>query len=258
MLYENTKDANERILDTIYIFIGTMATIMLAFIGINVFYNNKSRKNDSDNMLNQFSTKLNEIQEKALLEIKDKLEVIINEKINEINRNYQLYNDNHNQKLDATNNEISILDKKLHKLIDSKIDIINNQVTLIKSENEKQHMIFTADYLKISAEKWLEKNVLTNALRNYCDSIIIRLENSLPLVDNHIKEVIVILEKLNALDSYDRSYVNKVILSLKHEQYFLYKDKLIEHRITLLCSRRLTTLSPKGGRDAVRWCRCVC
>ncbi|MGF6354213.1 hypothetical protein ABIE27_002123, partial [Paenibacillus sp. 4624] len=27
--------------------------------------------------------------------------------------------------------------------------------------------------------------------------------------------------------------------------------------ITLLCSRRPTTLSPKGGRDAIRWCGCV-
>ncbi len=32
-----------------------------------------------------------------------------------------------------------------------------------------------------------------------------------------------------------------------------YKHVLKEYRITLLYSRRPTDLSPKGGRDAVRW-----
>ncbi|MBY0085761.1 hypothetical protein [Brevibacillus brevis] len=73
LLYENAKSFNEKLLSTIYWALGGMITVIVAFIGINIFFNDRSKKNEAETLLKQFQASLKEYESLSTVNIESKM-----------------------------------------------------------------------------------------------------------------------------------------------------------------------------------------
>lgn len=225
LLYENQKENNSQILSTIYWSLGGMLTVILLFIGSNVFFNIRSQKNNAEKLTNEFNAKLlqitSELTNSAEIKLNDLLEkssVSINDGLTNIKQenisNFNLLNEAIESKLVKLNNEIDSNYK-------SNKSSINN---LTKKVNVKT-LKLTADIHNNQAKIWELQGVNRNAVTEYVreGEILKTLDAGLGIC---IENIIRNLEKTKIIMSIDRKQIMDFLNNLPAE-YSVENEKII-------------------------------
>jgi hypothetical protein len=249
MLYENSKTYNDRMLNLIYWFIGAVLTLILFFIGSNIFTNRRIRKDESATLIRNFETQLIEIKKVAIIDIEKSINEKINGTINGLALKIESLNKEFTDKYlhimetqtqqnkvtsDAYNTQISAMKtlynqkfsgiEKMYKELGAQVTEQNNNNTKL-IENIKQRL--SAEIYYINANISFIQKVYSNALRDYCNTTILRLNLNMALVDSSIEKIIKTMELMNSIASYDHTTVTKLITKLPSPEYDINKERII-------------------------------
>lgn len=207
LLYENSKETNNRTLNIIQWVIGITIAFLLAILGSQIFFNYRLNrkevdfiKKDLDEKLTKFKSKfqddLNTNNKITKSEIKEKFEKITKENKESIESEFE----------------------KKSKFI----EIENKYFT---SDINRQIKQLTADIEKNSGDIWGLKGVESNALSSFIRVGLLKIE-----LKNEAKyildDIIEILEKLNEIHSSDYNQLDE-LTSKMPGKYKTQKDKII-------------------------------
>ncbi len=203
LLYENSKDYNEKILSTVEWTIGLSFAFLLAIFGSQVFFNWRVNKKDLDNIHKDISEKFSEMKSELLREITE-TDKINKNKIQEITANIE------RKLLDRVNEEFK--EKQTHiNLIDelSKVRTTSLEKS-VNSDFKKIH--FEID--KINGDIWNLKGVKSNALSNYLTSALSGLESG-ENIKSLLDEIISTLKELEEIHNGDYKKLEELITKLE-------------------------------------------
>lgn len=157
-LYENQREVNGRILDTIFWALGGVLAVILAIIGSNIYFNFKFNKKEVDIIKAEAGRDIKEAKNNYLTEINSRFESLskdlrasVKEEKQSLETNYQerlkTYSDNFKQQIEALNKQIEVQEAMRRRQQDiDKIfidDAIRPQIILIEMEtNENKYEIF--------------------------------------------------------------------------------------------------------------------
>ncbi|MCH8078519.1 MAG: hypothetical protein IIA06_01920 [Proteobacteria bacterium] len=219
ILYENSVEANDRIIKTMQWAIGLIVTFILLLLGSQVFFNYRISKEE-------IRTIKSDLEERFVT-----LMSTINENINETsNKNMEdLRQINQRSESDLKNNiKLQLEDKE--KLYESIVESYNKDNDLLKMKLEYKIDNINIEINKLEGHVWRLRGVDSNALSRFISVAESEIERNYE-EKYALKDIIVTLKlvKKISVDDYDNltkllpkiSKENKVI---KDEIWTLYKD----------------------------------
>ena len=220
LLYEDAKNSNASIINTMQWSIGIVLALLLAIIGSQIFHNFRINKKEIENIrqsLNdnflKFETNLTSIVEK------DKIENIKN-----------------------INNQVSDLRKELNntfgKLFIEKSKSIEtkNKSLEEKINNNYKEINFVIDNLKIDIEKcvgdlWILKGIKENALSNFIRTAELKIKKNFD-VKYILKEINSILSEVTEIFEHDYLNLTELIKIIPKEHKNI-RDEIQQHLIKI-------------------------
>lgn len=189
MLYENTQDANSKLLSLLTTAMTVVIAVIIAIIGSSFFYNYKFNKKEYELLTKETTNLLEEAQKNLLKETR--LEIIkmaeLNKKEIETNftqlsetykTNYETFRDSIKSIIEAYNNS----NKEILIKQEEEIENINKKIAKLE-EKSKQDIDFNSkklkiDILGIQADLYFMKNWFSLALSNYVNQCLLCIENN--------------------------------------------------------------------------------
>lgn len=229
LLYENTKESNEKILATIYWSLSLITAVILAIIGSSIFFNFKFNKKEIENVLTENDKILEKIKNDHLLIIDSRLDnyekeskIILKKENSELKKTYQelikSYNDNLNSQLDS---QKELLDEKL-KIYNKKFDDYREtqkaDKTKIFDEIEMQTNRVEMLLSNVEAKVWEQKEVYGNALTCYIEEGLLSLKIDFGWNLKYVlPNIILMIKKIEEIDKYDSENLADFISEIPSE-----------------------------------------
>gem|GEM_PF-5583141 len=216
LMYENLKDTNSRIIDTIYWALSAIGATIFAIIGANVFFNMNINKKEINSIKDNLTANIEEIKSDMNNYIQSRIDEYIKKSDDKLNGDIikvekdqkaqnELLSERTNSKVDSITekltNIININDKKQDGKYEELNRIIKNNIVDIK-----------IDLYDCIAEQCDMKKVYTNAAIFYVrkGEMIIDRKRDLEVT---LKQLIEVLEKVDNLGYYCTeitNFVNKI------------------------------------------------
>lgn len=220
LLYENSKESNDRIISTIQWVLGIVFAFLLALIGSQIFFNFRISKKEIDNIKKDIDKKISE------------LKVVLLKDIDTTNReNTKQFQELIEKIKTDVKENINYKFEEKSKLLDVKIEMHEKGIGILKHEFEDDIKYLKVDINKNKGDLWNLKGVKSNALTSFITtaSLIIELKREVKYILNDIIEV---LEKLNKIHEMDYSALEILITKIPKEHSkikskieILFKDK---------------------------------
>ena len=164
-LYEETKDFNDRVLNTIYWSVGSMLGVILLIIGGNIYLNFRYNSNqlntirkERDDQIRELENELKLYQNSSFDEFKKAFRIEFNQSSSDLNEslsnNLNFLKTNLSERIENTNHTINQIKEDQEKY---RTEISDKQKSFSK-ENYK-------NYYLIQAVLWYIEGTTTNALR---------------------------------------------------------------------------------------------
>jgi hypothetical protein len=237
LLYENQKEANDKILQTVYWSLGGVLAVLLLIIGSNIFFNIRFNKKEVELITAEMLKKLEEAKHTYFTEVSQRIEAattdlrkVIDLDKQELSKTYQelikSYSDNLNQQIETLKKAYEEKANLLTKQIERSERMADHQNDIIKSTINRETKLLKRDILKNDAEIWVLKGYHGLALTSF-----IRLAK----LDFEIKydwafkynadDIIRSLEKVDSITPEASAELNSV-LELAKEKYKIKTDKI--------------------------------
>lgn len=214
MLYENSKNANERLISTIHLVIGLVVTFLLALFGTQFLFNFKLKKEE----INALRASIDKNAVESNASNTKRIDDLFYEKEKNLKDEFSGFKEEVN-KLTSTLAEKEQEKNKLKfeniaKEAVVSLDIIQHRIELVDMKAEKN-----------AGDIWGIKGVNSNALGRYVDTAILELKN-----DHEIKytlsDVIQILDSQVELNEFRKEQLDELINKLP-DKYESQKDSII-------------------------------
>lgn len=234
-MIENLKYSNDKILDTIYWALGSIAIVIFALLGTNLFFNFRINKEEIENIKKSFNLELEGVKNKYDKLIKSEIDDFAEESNNRIKGDFKYLSDNLQNQInimsDNFGSQISTNKDKLEDKTKQLIEQISKMKEELESEikdvqtsiiNTKENI--DIELLGINAKIWELEGVNINALNDFIEKALleIKLNQSLSGSLDHIIEM---LEKIKEISTWDNKKVNELINKIP-EGYRLLKEKI--------------------------------
>lgn len=220
MLYENSKESNNRLISTIRWVIGIVVAFLLALIGSQVFFNIRISKREIDNIKKDLDTKSSALKEELL------------KNINEGNRdNIKQYQAYENKIGNMVKEEIQRRFEEKSKYLETKMTGYEKNIEMIEREMKNDIKYLEIDIRKNEGDLWNLRGVKANALARYVETANLKIELK-GTVEHSLDDIIEVLSKMDSIHKMDYSHLESLIKKIpkKHENLksqieSLFKDK---------------------------------
>lgn len=239
LLYENTKEANVRILSTIYWALGGIITVILAIIGSSVFFNFRFNKVEVENISNRALTKIEEAKNRYANEIEEKLNEFILSTKNSIKNNenelattykelLKSYSENFNSQIKTNKESTEEKLKNIEKSISTNDQLNDERIKVLKSDFDYTIKTQEIRIFHNEAELWNVREVYANALRYYIKECSVGLEIDYDwLIELRSKKICETIESMDSLDDGLRKELNEFLDKIP-EEYDEEKSAIIK------------------------------
>ncbi|MBU8589215.1 hypothetical protein KM925_25310 [Priestia megaterium] len=212
MLYEDTKDANAKILDNVYFSLAFAAGFILLFLGSNAWLASRSRKNEFEALQQE-----NKVE---ILKMKNDFRGEMNKKFDSLKENYQQdLSKNISEQFEKFKEENIKMQSSLEQ-VKSEIGSIRYELNIIKGDLAiAQENFYTAlsHYIRDAKSIWdSDKDV--EGLRDFYD---IALEQSLNKINDEI------LSRVHTIDIQQFNTISSLMKELP-DQYSILVQKINE------------------------------
>jgi len=253
LLYENQKETNDKILQTVYWSLGGILGVLLLIIGSNIYFNVRFNKKEVELITTELLNKLEDAKNIYLLEISQKIEIssielrkTIELEKQELSKTYQellkSYSDNFHQQINSLKESNEEKAKLLTKQIERTERMTDQQNDRIKNSIDRETKLLKRDILKNDAEIWLLKDLPTIALTSYIRLAKLDFEINYDWAFQYTSDdIIKCLSKVESL-SPDNSAELNAVLDIAVEKYKTKTDKIKE----LLKDKPIKKLRPYG------------
>jgi len=224
MLYENTKDANERLVSTVYMTIGAVITLLVALFSAQFLFNFKLKKEDIHNIKIEFDKEISN----SNIELTKQINTLNNEKEKIFKEDLNLFKQEVSKNID-----VKFTDK--HKSIDLNFESCKKETELVKSNLEREMELMHSnsknavknvrsrlkreiEFIDIKLEEnigdvWDLRGVKANALGRYITTAILKIKN-----DHEAKfalsKIIHILNEQLELDERNKNHLDELVCIL--------------------------------------------
>lgn len=233
LLYENQKEFNGKILDTIYWALGAIGAAIIALLGGNIFFNYRVNKNEIENISQNLSREFEKFKNDSADGIQQKINesMIVNR---DEFKNLSLNNQKEMQKyIDNQNVQI----KSIKTFFDEALEEIgasveNNQrgtqrmCESLEKNFQRENKDLRVELNKLEAEKWRNKGVYQNVLACYVRAGNLEIELKLNIEDT-IKNILEALENSSRLSNAYSTLLFQFIEKIP-EKYSIQKEKINE------------------------------
>lgn len=156
LLYDNSKENNEKIVSTIQWSIGLVATFIFALLGSQIFFNYRVSKEEINSIRSDLDDNFSSL----------KLEVI--KTINEDSKKHKEKISREFEKLeDNIERSTDIRFEEKDKLFDSKYEVLDKKYSALKDILEFKISILESELEKVTGHVWDLRGVKVNALRRF-------------------------------------------------------------------------------------------
>src|SRR5260221_1913060 len=208
MLYEETKETNDKLVKTVLWTLGVIVTIALLLVGYNVLYNFKINKDQIDNINKEVDNKIEKVRNEGVKNLNTRLDdnkKEFEERINIVNKEFndtlstkiQSLTDTYEKQTNAYKESTELQVKTLEKSIEERTKNLNASIEIFHAELKRSilevdqkidtlgqelnddfnsQVFFTKRELYYAkAEIWQINKVPINELRAYIDSLEIEI-----------------------------------------------------------------------------------
>lgn len=218
MLYEDLKDANGKILDTVYYALAGLAGAAALIIGANTFFSyrtntkeieviKKSLENDMEKFKNDF---IKELEARIELETEKFIKYITLEQKNQMS---------------IAKTEIELKYNSLENKFTLKQNNLQAKLNENSSELEKKITELKVELLLVKGDFWDSVNVGSIAIECYVESALLILESghSVGSLDSAIRKIEARLKKTKSFYAGDRELLATLLDKLQHERKLQYE-----------------------------------
>lgn len=167
LLYENAKETNGKILDTIYWALGGILAVILFILGTNIYFNFRVNKKE-----------IEDIKNKLYIEMSEKNNIVLQSYKEELNEEFRCFSDNQSlqiKNLKSGFDEKTESIKEIIKALEKDINKTFNETNIrIKKENDEALIELYEVQAKVHS---INKNYVT-ALRSYISKAMVQVELS--------------------------------------------------------------------------------
>lgn len=237
LLYENAKEVNNRILDTIYWALGGIATVILTLIGSNIFFNVRFNKKEVENIAESQKLQIEDIKNKLLLENREKLiefeSITKNEIQNEMKKANEIflnqintYNKSNTEQIKNYNEDFKNKFKESDNNFNEYKKYNTEQIEYLKNEiNNNQKVALIAEY-GLEAEIWDLRGVYDNVLSCLIKKAQLEIQLNLSLTDT-LGKLIEALKNKRGISTFEQAKLNQLIKNINN-QYELQINNIVE------------------------------
>ncbi len=229
LMYENQKDSNSKIIETVYWALGALATVILGIIGTNVFFNFRVNKKDIESITNNMNTTVEQIKGDMYKIIQTKIDDYIQRSGQKFENDFLVFE----QKQDA---QIKLFSDNLDSKINSVVETLKTNISTNYSEQNRKYDTLTKSintkYIELQiiicdciAQLWMLRHVNANSIIYYVRKGEFQLEIGRD-VELTLNEIIKILKETSSLSTY-YSEINKFINKLP-DCYEIQKETIIK------------------------------
>lgn len=232
---ENLRYYNDKILNTIYWAIGSLAIAMFAIVGANIFFNFSISRKEIENIKKSFGLEIETVKNEYDKLIQSEVSNFIKESNKKIKEDFKSLSDNLQNQIkimsDNFGYQISTNKDKLEyeneKLLDKLSQIeekFKNEVKDISDSIIDIKGNIQIELFDIIARIWLLDGVEINALNIFVDKALLEIELNQSL-GHTLGQIIDILGKIKEIDAYYITKINKLINKIPDENKLL-KEKI--------------------------------
>lgn len=236
LLYENSKENNRKILSTIYWALSGIFGVVIAIIGINLFFNMRINKDEIERFDNKIENEFKRIERdtnKQIIKmfedyskenkqyIKEKFEILFQKQ----EEQFENFEEKNSLKLNNIQNKLKNKIKNNNKKINDLNDDFDKQINSLINDIEENEKRKEIQIHGLEAELWsikgTNKNVLSRLIKKA--NLEIELESSLTHTLGKLEEV---MKNIDDFSTYDKTDINKLIRKIPDE-YKIQKKELL-------------------------------
>lgn len=230
LLYENQKESNDKILQTVYWSLGGILAVLLLIIGSNIFFNVRFNKKEVELITTELLSRLEEAKNQYLNEINQKIESsttdlrkTIEEDKQELSKTYQellkSYNDNLNLQIKTLKESYEEKAKLIAKQVERSERIADHHNDMIKHSIDRETKLLKRDILKNEAEIWILKGIHSISLTSYIRLAKLDFDIEYDWAFKYTSDdIIKCLGKVDSITPEDSAELNAV-LEIANEKY---------------------------------------
>lgn len=236
LLYENSKENNRKILSTIYWALSGIFGVVIAIIGVNLFFNMRINKDEIEKFDNKIENKFKRIESDTNKQIRNMFENNSKENKQYIKEEFEIlvqkqeeqfknFEEKNHLKLNNIQNKLKDKIKNNNKKINDLDDDLGKQINSLINDIEENKKRKDVQIYGLEAELWSIKGTNKNALSKLIEkaNLEIELESSLTPTLGKLKEV---MKNIDDFSTYDKTDINKLIRKIPDE-YDLQKKELL-------------------------------
>jgi hypothetical protein len=236
LLYENQKHSNDKILDTVYWALGIAVSIVLLFIGANIFINFRINKRENELIQLENSSKLVSLHLESLDKLKkdfdDHADQLIKKVLGDLENFKNQINDQFNTFKDTLSIEIQSTQRTIKSVEESltqrEIPLIKEQFNSGLIQLEKKVDRVNINNQLLEAEMWMDKEIFPIAVAQFARAgleIVTKKVNEGLLVDvNH--KIYDCLKRMETISTFKISDINAYLMKMRVE------DEILKKKIT--------------------------
>ncbi|HCG8749397.1 hypothetical protein [Vibrio parahaemolyticus] len=220
ILYENSKNANERLISTIHLVIGLVVTFLLALFGTQFLFNFKLKKEE----INALHSSIEKNAAESNISNTKRIDDLFHKKGENLQDEFSSFKE-------EVNKLVSTLAEKEREKNELKFEHIAKDTGV--SLDNIQRLIELVDMKaeKNAGDIWGIKGVNTNALGRYVDTAILELKNGHE-IKYTLSDIIKILDCQVELNEFRKEQLDELIYKLP-EKYESQKDSIVSKLKTL-------------------------
>lgn len=229
LMYENLKDSNSKIIETVYWALGAIFATIIAIVGANVFYNFSINKKEIENITKSLSITMEEVKGDMYKIIQKKIDDYINRSSGKLDNNFLIAEqkqDTQNKSfLNNINIKINSIDTRLENYIDESYSEQSEKFKEINEKIEYENNRIKIELFDCEADLWDLKQVYGNAVICYVRKGELQLKINHD-VENTLNVLIKVLNKTTSLTSYYNEiniFINKLPVD-----YQIQKDTILK------------------------------
>ena len=206
-MYEDQKEYNDRILNTIYWALGGLATAIISIVGLNVFNSNRSNKANLE-AIKQELLKINEIENSSnVTMLRQEFDQLRDQTSNELNEQLQ-------QRDRLINEQFAVIQTDLQNNINdinSKFEIVTKLIETKVKETDRKLKVMKIDIYKNKADiKGLNQHGTLSQLGYLVQKLELEIELEYPL-QYFLDDLLIKLQEINEIDAMLHHQISTVV-----------------------------------------------
>jgi len=239
LMYENVKDSNKKILQTVYWSLSSILIVIIAILGSNIYYNYKVNKQEIENLKQEIDTHINEVKNEIYNSISKNFNDYTKDTRTELKNDVEKYSESYIKQLNLLEenlkNRIEInteYSNKLYDQLDKIYNIFKDTFQKIDDTSEKleekienNHQKILIDIYDIKAQLMESNSSLDLALMYYASKLKIEIDID-SNCENTLNDIISIIKRLDSLPQHNNYDLNEIIFSVPNK-YEAQKEIII-------------------------------